>query len=810
MMRKEGTVEEQILLEKEKEEEGVNKAVRELHKAIERGEFGDTTYGQVLIRLGFENVVAKLREYYDSTLAGSNQKVVQNLLHLIADDMEVVGYTVLTSCINNSINHRPITTTANQIVTRLRDIYLVNRLKKDNPKLHTYLGDKFRRASKTDKQRLIKKHIQKLYNLGEELEDKALMVRLGTTLINLVELSGANIIEVKKIMKGHNKTVNVITLTDDAQEIITNLEYSDIPIGTINKLPMIVEPKDWTNNYDGGFYRGKNQLFTVKSGDVAKHLRKNTYPKVYNVINKLQKTAWRVNTGVLEVIRHIFDNNMVDPLTPTRAPKLFGDLPTREKYTWQDFIKESDYEKWHDFNREREDITIRQNAENTKRLELIYSIAVAERMKEYATLYYPYIMDYRGRVYADVNFLTPQGQHYTKAMLEFADGRKLDATGVRWLKIHTANVYGKDKEAYDERIEWFDNNEQLIIDISINPLDNLKHWVYADSPFEFLAACMAWTDHKTGMPVHLPIQLDATCSGIQMYSGLLRDKVGAESVNVIGNKRNDIYQMVADRVDVHLKNGNYSKWIEYTDKEGQTKSEYAEPVAKSMIGNITRGLVKRNVMTVPYSVTRQGMSNQIWDKIDEATLKGKEFWTGSRWVANKLLTQLNHTAIYEIIDGAKKGQEYLVGISKLLDKPATWNGVLYDFPVRQTALSLKEKRVKTVYGSLVMNVEIPKLNKRRQSNSIAPNFVHNIDSTILLYCVEHMAQPIGVIHDCFLVHPNDGSEIQHQYKEGFITVMEADPLRNIQAQLDPEGVVEFPEYGELDLNQVRDSDYIIS
>ena len=76
-----------------------------------------------------------------------------------------------------------------------------------------------------------------------------------------------------------------------------------------------------------------------------------------------------------------------------------------------------------------------------------------------------------------------------------------------------------------------------------------------------------------------------------MYSGLLRDKVGAESVNVIGKKRNDIYQMVADRVDVHLKNGNYSKWIEYTDKEGVTKSEYAEPVAKSMIGNITRSIV---------------------------------------------------------------------------------------------------------------------------------------------------------------------------------------------------------------------------
>jgi DNA-directed RNA polymerase len=123
---------------------------------------------------------------------------------------------------------------------------------------------------------------------------------------------------------------------------------------------------------------------------------------------------------------------------------------------------------------------------------------------------------------------------------------------------------------------------------------------------------------------------------------------------------------------------------------------------------------------------------------------------------------------------------------------------------------MKEKRVQTIYGSLSINVETPKLNRMRQANSIAPNFVHNIDSTLLMYCIEHMSTQIGVIHDCFLVHPNDGYEIQECYKEGFVAVMEADPLRNIQKQLDPEGLVEFPEYGDLDLNEVRDSKYIIS
>lgn len=40
--------------------------------------------------------------------------------------------------------------------------------------------------------------------------------------------------------------------------------------------------------------------------------------------------------------------------------------------------------------------------------------------------------------------------------------------------------------------------------------------------------------------------------------------------------------------------------------------------------------------------------------------------------------------------------------------------------------------------------------------------------------------------------------------------MEADPLRQIQQRLDPLEVVEFPEYGDLNLEEVYDAQYIIS
>ena len=584
MVRVEGTVEEQLELEKLKTEEGINKDLRNLYKAIERGEYSDTLQGRMLLKLGFEVFVSKLEEYSTTTLY-TDKKKERDLLLLITEDMNKVAYVVLTECINSAIRGKTLSSTGIDIVKKLKDIFLVERLQRDNPKLHTYLGGKFRRASKLRKRQLIRKHIEQLYTLGQnEVEDRPIMTRLGTTLINVLELSGANIIEVYKETyerKGKRALRNKIVFTEDANSIITNLDYTDVG-NTINKLPMIVPPKDWSNNYNGGFLLGNNFLFTTKSSDVLKHLKRNKYPKLYNIINKLQHTSWRVNTKMLEVLTTVYTDNMIDPKSPSKAPTLYGDLPTRDPYKWEDFIKEDMYSKWHDFNREREDITLRADAEQSKRLELITTLSIAEKMKGYSKLYFPYVFDYRGRVYSDVNFLTPQGQSYTKSLLELGEGRYLNEEGVYWLKIHTANVYGKDKEEYEERIKWFEDNEDTILRVASDPLTNLSDWAWADSPYEYLASCLAWKEHKEGREVHLAIQLDATCSGIQMYSGLLRDPIGAESVNVVGNKRNDIYQIVADKVNTYLEEGKYPYWVEYKDREGVEKSVYTVPIAKSM------------------------------------------------------------------------------------------------------------------------------------------------------------------------------------------------------------------------------------
>jgi DNA-directed RNA polymerase len=566
-----------------------------------------------------------------------------------------------------------------------------------------------------------------------------------------------------------------------------------------------VPPQDWTSLHNGGYLTFKDKLVNFGNSPITRDFQKDQdYRKLFPIINKLQQIPWRVNAKMLELIDYVYTNEI--PV---------GNLPSSRVKTWEDYMTMPEYDEkdkktWSDANKKRQQIQIDLDIEFSKRLMLLFNLGTAKNMVKYKKYYYSYQLDYRGRVYPTSTHLNLLGTSDVKSMIEFGDGQYLTADGVRWLKIHIANVYGLDKEPYDDRVAWVDDNYDDIMKVAKDALGNTNLWADADSPFEYAAACMAYDDHLSGEPVHLPIQLDATCSGIQMYSGLLLDEIGAKSVNVIGDSRNDIYQQVADGVEFKLSNSEYDKIVSYTDSEGKMHSVLTDACANSLRGNVSRKIVKRPTMTVPYSVTMRGMREQIDEELRILEDNGKKFWVGERWVADRLLTSLTSESIYSILDGAKKGQEYLVNLSRTLDGPAVWYSPIYDFPVHQNTIESNMKRINTVYGRLALKLEGTKHNKRRQANQIAPNFIHSIDSTILLGVIDGSEGGVGCIHDCFLVPPNDGYKVQEAYRSSYVKVMEADPLRRIQQQLDPEKLVEFPEYGDLDLNDVYDAQYIIS
>ncbi|MER9436658.1 hypothetical protein NKJ04_17345 [Mesorhizobium sp. M0618] len=141
-------------------------------------------------------------------------------------------------------------------------------------------------------------------------------------------------------------------------------------------------------------------------------------------------------------------------------------------------------------------------------------------------------------------------------------------TPKEYLKIDIANNFGFDKQDWDDRISWFDQNEhQLHALVS-----------QADEPALFYAGILAWEAVTAGRPTGYPISLDATCSGIQILSVLAGDRKAAEICNVVDTgKREDAYVSV---------------YQDMVDKLGES-------------AKIDRKLTKKAIMTAFYGSTAQ-------------------------------------------------------------------------------------------------------------------------------------------------------------------------------------------------------------
>lgn len=98
----------------------------------------------------------------------------------------------------------------------------------------------------------------------------------------------------------------------------------------------------------------------------------------------------------------------------------------------------------------------------------------------------------------------------------------------------------------------------------------------------------------------LPIHQDGSCNGLQHYSALGGDPLGAKSVNVLPSDRpQDVYSDVCAIV------------------EGRVAKDRAEgvPIAKILEGKIQRQVVKQTVMTSVYGVTFIGARKQIQNNL---------------------------------------------------------------------------------------------------------------------------------------------------------------------------------------------------
>lgn len=850
-----------VLIQRQKDLEQLSfdisyeKMQRVIRERIKAGAGDDLLEGRIILSQTVERAADKIREYFNNDNLKGHAASLRNLLQAHFDKREEeLAYIVIVSIIRAMPSSGIIELT--RVVTRvslgIQDHLAVERLEKTDSKAARFLEDKWKVRGEA-RVRLEKIKLAKYLGKLNDVEDGGASehkTRVGAMLVELILKSGINIVEQRVVWK-NDKTVYHLVYTQDCFSLI--MQAREILLNHFRVRPILIAPpKPWVQfDGSGGYYL--EELYKISAVKTNQKKVRDRFRGMFNTgkyqtqldtLNTLQKTAWQVNKRVYEVQRRVFEDNILDPTAPKSSPRLIGGLPVNEWIDPLDIVNPADYGEFemftNRFNEKKfifkdkkrgrkfwdahEEVEKFAHANNSQALMQKMVLDNAQDYLNEEAFYFSYQYDYRGRIYPIQQLLQPQGTGYVKALLQFKEGSKLvDEEAVHWFMVHGANCYGLDKAPYTERVSEIKKLHDDILLAAEDPIGHRDFWSDADDPYMFLAWCFEYADYSRdpeNFVSHIAVALDATCSGLQFYSGLLLDAEGAKAVNVIGDKREDVYQRVADRVNKYLEDGDYPKELNFNLSDGTVHTLNCVPLANSIKGKVTRGIVKRNVMTVPYSVTFQGMQDQLRETLTELERANDRFWVGDTWEAANFIAILNGRAINEVVSSAKIGQEYLKTLAKSATKKVQaidFLTPLMNFPFIQYTAARKVKRVQTGIGTLALRKFLPnKLDGLRMSNSIAPNFIHSLDADLMTSVVRDMTafgcKNFHMIHDSFGVPAEWVAVMNKIIRRNYVELFKTDPLLQLYLQSGKIVDVHPSEImvNTLDLEEVYDSEYIFS
>lgn len=573
-------------------------------------------------------------------------------------------------------------------------------------------------------------------------------------------------------------------------------------------MPMLVEPVKWRSFNRGGYlvlrsrlmrtHGSRSQQFAIARVDRLKLQR------VFEALDILGRTPWRINKRVHDVAEKIWaDGGCLADLVDRKNVEVPAKPDTADEQELKRWKREA-FKAWR-INSER----------HSQRCDVELKLSVARKYRDESKFYYPHNIDFRGRAYPMHPYLNHLGSDICRGLLEFGEGRPLGSNGLRWLKIHLANVFGGgvDKLSYDGRIAFVDENMESIMDSAAQPLQGKRWWLKAEDPFQCLAACISLSGALESGDVenfvcHLPVQQDGSCNGLQHYAALGRDCEGAASVNLIsGEKPADVYSGIAVRVRQMMERDALK------DPSTFRQAEYAQ----TLVEHVDRKLVKQTVMTSVYGVTFVGARSQILNRLEERDGKkeNNEMFAASSYAAKTTLEALG-----EMFKEAKSIMGWLADCAKLVaseNEPVKWISPL-GLPVIQPYRKPGWKQVKTSLQTLTLrNDEDQPVVVQRQKTAFPPNFVHSLDGTHMMMTASACGKAglcFAGVHDSFWTHACDVDKMNQILREKFVELYSQPILENLLESFQKSFPhVEFPpvpDRGNFDLEQVLKAKYFFN
>ncbi len=606
-------------------------------------------------------------------------------------------------------------------------------------------------------------------------------------------------------------------LSDEVLEFLTNYNDNDVR-GIMDKQAgaMLCPPEDWTALHDGGYLTPRRKMISPLMS--LQGIRKSERPRlrteftaermpmVFEAGNYMQSQAFRIHEPTLRAMRRLWESGGGVLGVPDKSGPKRPECPVPE-YWVKDGAPEEELRAFQEWKRKATAYYEELRTWRGKVRELGGFLKVSAACGD-GPVWFPMYLDRRGRWYYRGS-PNPQGSDLAKSVLHFAEKKPLGRDGVFWLKVAVANHFGYDKERFVDRARWTEQHWAAIERALDAPEDypevwgNDAPWCMFSAAWELRAALASGRPelYTTGIAVHM----DATCSGLQHFSALLRDPVGGQYVNLIDEEKcgpkQDIYARVAA-------NAQRAMQADLASNE----SGLAEMAAWWLKTGITRSMAKKPVMTYVYGATLLGTSSFIREYIENET---DEEWPDptqsylyAQYAAQKLFQGIAAT-----VPSAEYAMRWLRDVAK--EQPSgrrmEWRAPT-GFLVQHDYRKSNDKKV-FIRSCGLQAVLVRELTDDtaplQMQNAVAPNFVHALDASHLTLTALKMRDAglsmVG-IHDSFGTHACDVPALHRCTREAFRDIYQN---KNILGEFlwDVQSVRDVPMRGTLDISQVLESEF---
>lgn len=593
----------------------------------------------------------------------------------------------------------------------------------------------------------------------------------------------------------HGKSRNHLVITDNVQRMLSDAQV--LRSGMRPRFaPMVVPPLPWSREGDriteGGHYRLRTPFVVRTSKSLRERLKTAPMERVFNAVNALSETKWQIDPFIKDTVSAVLDQGGGVAGVPRADP-----IPLPPKPDGADGLNEWRREAAQVFEANRKAFSCRND--------LLLAMNLADLLVDSPVIWFPHQLDFRSRCYPVPLHLNHVGDDPRRAMLRFAQSVTPDD---RAIMVQAATCWGNgvDKAPFDERVRWAQRNVRDLEAFQAKPLEH-DGWMDADSPFQFLAACRALFDPRAA--AKLPVHADGSNNGLQHYAAMGRDEVSGRAVNLVpSDKPSDVYMEVAV----------------VAQRKVMEQASAGDPIAQVILSKVAslpawRKVVKQNVMTSVYGVTRIGAKEQLEPRLIEAGVDRAIVAKSAAWLAKITMDSIGEKcrAAAEIMAWLKLGIRAI--LAKDRHRPVEWLTPL-GFPVLQPYWNQHRMRIGTNVSPWMLVIDVPdeddKQHLGRNLNAVAPNWVHSVDAShMMLTALRCRVEGIefAAVHDSFWTHAGHAAQLATILRNEFVDLHSADLLGNLKEQWETRYGVDLPPLpakGSLDLDRVRESPYFFA